>query len=238
LGGQALPHRVCPAARILGSVPGQCPASADLTGRRQTVMTRHRRARRWAPRLTATRSSGYAGQRAPFQVADLDGDRQRQARFDGDVVGQLGVVDVVFPQGQRLGGGIRQRGGVGVAPGAVGVAPDEPGQPGAAQPPQRVRMGVSGSQEPQRGVQGQVTAEPGVPGRAEQLQVGIQPGQDGAAPLDQAGAQFGGAPQRVRRSQSFRWPQAVGVQQRNSGQHPGVQVVGLGVPGVVLAQVS
>jgi len=42
-----------------------------------------------------------------LQVADVGGDRQRQACFDGDVVGELGVVDVVVPQGERLRGGIQ-----------------------------------------------------------------------------------------------------------------------------------
>lgn len=47
-----------------------------------------------------------------FKVADFGGDLQRQARFDGDVVGELGVVDLFLPQGERLRGGFQQRGGV------------------------------------------------------------------------------------------------------------------------------
>ena len=59
---------------------------------------------------------------------DLLGEVQRQAGFHGDVVGQLGVVQLAVSQAQRLGRDSQQCLGVGVAPGAAGVAVDEPSQ--------------------------------------------------------------------------------------------------------------
>ena len=118
------------------------------------------------------------------------------------------------------------------------MPPDEPGQPGQAEPAHRVRVGVAGRQEPQRGDVGQVTAEGRMPGRSQQLEIAIQPGQDDVAALDQAGAQPGRAAQRIGWAQALGSVQALGVQQRQPGQDPGIEPVGLGVLGVVVAQVG
>jgi hypothetical protein len=113
---------------------------------------------------------------------------------------------------QGLGCGGEQPAGVLIAPRAVGVAPDEPGQPGLAEPAQGMRVGVTGGQDPQRREQRQVCAERGVPLRSQELQVGIQPGHDYVAALDQARAQFGGPAHRISGAQSLGGPQPAGMQ--------------------------
>ena len=85
------------------------------------------------------------GSELGVEVADLEAERQGQACLCGDVLGQVGVAELAVPQLQGLGGGGQQAAGVLIAPGAVGVAPDEPGEPGPAQPPQGVRVGVAGA---------------------------------------------------------------------------------------------
>ena len=69
-----------------------------------------------------------------------------------------------------------------------------------------MRMGIPGGQEPQRRVQGQVSAERDIPARPRELQVGIEAGQYRAAALDQAGPQLRGAPQAVSGPESLRGP--------------------------------
>ena len=108
---------------------------------------------------------------------DLLGEVQCQAGFHGDVVGQFGVVQFAVPQAQGLGRGRQQRLGVGVAPGAAGVAVDEPSQACCAQPLEGVRVGVAGGQQPQRGLVGQVDAERGQPAGPQEFEQGVQPGQ-------------------------------------------------------------
>ena len=76
-----------------------------------------------------------------------------------------------------------------------------------------------------------------MPVRAEQLQVAVEPGDDHAAALDQAAAQGNGPAQRVSGAQALGRAQPVGVQQRQPGQEPGIQPVGLDVLGVVVPQV-
>jgi hypothetical protein len=53
-----------------------------------------------------------------LEVADLGGERQGQAGLDGDVFGQLGVVDLLVPEGECLLSRAQQPGGVVLAPGA------------------------------------------------------------------------------------------------------------------------
>jgi hypothetical protein len=62
-----------------------------------------------------------------------------------------------------------------------GVPVAEPGQPGPAEPLHHVRIGIAGGEELQRRPVGQIAADHGVPGRAEDLQQGIQSGQALAA---------------------------------------------------------
>lgn len=71
---------------------------------------------------------------------------------------------------------------------AAGVPVQEAGQPGPAEAAAGVRVGVSGGEEAQHGLAGQVGAEPGVPRRSEDLQQRVEAGQAGAATLDQGSA--------------------------------------------------
>jgi hypothetical protein len=100
-----------------------------------------------------------------------------------------------------------------------------------------VRVGVAGGQETQRRIERQVAAEGGVPLRPEQFQVAVEPGDDRAAALDQAGAEFRCAAQRISRAQALGRAQPVRVQQRQPGQDAGIEPVGFDVLGVIIPQV-
>ena len=123
-------------------------------------------------------SSSWSITRDPLlELVDLGGELQGKSCFDGDVVGQVAVVDVIGPQRECLIGDVQQPVGVGLAPGAAGVPPEELDQPAPAKPAQRVRIGVAGGQEPQRCVVGQIGAEGGMPAGSEKLQIGVEAGQ-------------------------------------------------------------
>jgi hypothetical protein len=107
--------------------------------------------------------------------------------LDGDVGGQLGEVDsgvgARSPQLQRFLGGGQQHGGVVLAPGAARVADQKAGQAGMAEPDQAIGVGVAGQQR-QRGL-AVVGSQRLVPGRSEQLQLGVKALKDRSAALDE-----------------------------------------------------
>ena len=173
------------------------------------------------------------------EVFDLLGQLQRQPGLDRDVLGQVGVVQLAAgPQLEGLLGCGEQCVGVWLAPGAAGVPVAEPGQPGPAEPFHHMRVGIAGGEELQRGAVGQVGADRVVPGRPEDLQQRVQPGQALAAAVGQGRVQLRRPLQRITRPQALLGIQAVGVQHRQPGQQLGVQPVGLGVLGVVAAQIG
>ena len=106
----------------------------------------------------------------------------------------------------------------------------------AAEPFDLARVAVAG-QEPQRG-QRHVAADRGDPGRSEDLQQRVQPGHRGGPPVHQPGADLHRPLERLAGTEGVLTVQPVGVQQRQPGQHLGVQPVGLGVLVVVGPQVG
>jgi hypothetical protein len=88
-------------------------------------------------------------QRGPFvEVFDLFGQLQRQPGLEGDVFGQVWVIQLSSgPQLEGFLGCGEQRVGVRFAPGAAGVPVTEPGQPGPAEPLHNVRIGIAGGEE-------------------------------------------------------------------------------------------
>ena len=114
---------------------------------------------------------------------------------------------------------------------------EEPSEPGAAESLHRVRVGIAGGKEPQRGVVTQVGTERGVPAGSEDLQQRVETSQAGGAALDQRGVQLGGPAKRVAGTQAALGVKPLGVQHRQPGQQDRVQPVALGVLGVVGAQV-
>ena len=145
-------------------------------GSRSRTSTAMRSSRSLISSVSAQRQSGF-DRRCPLRGRGTEGPR---------------------PTGRRLArrGGEELVGEV-VAERAAGVSVEEPGEPGSAESIHRVRVGITGGKEPQRGVVAQVGTERGVPARSEDLQQRVEPGQAGGAALDQGGVQLGGPAQRI-----------------------------------------
>jgi hypothetical protein len=172
-----------------------------------------------------------------LEGVDLVAEPADQPGFGGDVLGQLGEVDRAGrPEPQRLGGRGEQLVGLVLPPHAAAAADQQPGQPGPAEPLQRMRIGVA-LEDGECGLAG-LRADGGRPRRAEQLQQRLEPLHSGGAAGDQVGPVTDRTAQRLGRTQARRGGQAVGVQQRQPGQQLAVQPVGLGVLVVVAAQVG
>ncbi|ALG07564.1 hypothetical protein [Kibdelosporangium phytohabitans] len=73
------------------------------------------------------------------EIFDLDGEVQGQLCFQGDVVGQVRVLEFVGPERERFVGRCEQPVGVGSAPGAAGMAMQEPCDECPARPSYLVR---------------------------------------------------------------------------------------------------
>lgn len=99
---------------------------------------------------------------ALVELVEFCGEVQRQAGFDGDVLGQVRVIQLVTPGLEGFGCDGQQLLGFGLAPGAAGVAVEESGQAGSAEAEDLVRVGVVG-QEQQCGL---VMFEPSTPTQA------------------------------------------------------------------------
>ena len=173
------------------------------------------------------------------EVVDLLGQDLGLLGLDRDIGGELGEVDpgvgVGSPQFEGLFRGGEQCPGVVVAPGAARVPDQEPGQPSLSEPDQAGGVGVAG-QYRQSGF-AVVRAERVVPGRAEQLELGVEALEHRGTAFHDRGPDLHDPAQRFGRPVTGVLAQPFGVQQRQPGQQLGVQVVVLGVLGVVRPQI-
>jgi hypothetical protein len=103
-----------------------------------------------------------------------------------------------------------------LAPGAAGVADQEPGQPGLPEPNERMGVAIAGQQHQRR--LAVVRAQHLIPSRAEQLQQRVEALQDRGAALHDRGPLLDQTAQWIGRPVPGELAQPVGMQQRQPGQ--------------------